>query len=350
MARPRGAAAPRPRKLLALGVAFALLVAAGVSAVAVRVLGDDGALHLTAYFDRTVGVHEGSDLRVLGVRVGSVGRIRPEGRQVRVALRVRKGVRIPQLVRAVVVAPSVVSGRFVQLSPAYSGSGPMLADGAVIPRERTATPMEVDELAKSVSGLVEALGPDGANKKGALSDLIDTGAKNLKGNGDAVGRTVQQLGGAAKVLGGSSADLVRTVRRLQSFVTMLKENDGTVRTTEQRLGDVTTFLAGEKDDLAAALGRLGTALGQVRTFIRDNRGKLKKDVDRLATLTQSLVDQRASLGEALDTLPLAAANLENAYDPATRTIDGRADLNELGPLPLPAAETYGRPSAPGAGR
>ncbi|OAR23440.1 ABC transporter substrate-binding protein [Streptomyces sp. ERV7] len=340
---------PRPRKLPVLGIALALLVAATVSAVAVRVLGDDGALHITAYFDRTVGVHEGSDLRVLGVRVGSVDRIRPEGRQVRVRLSVDKGVRIPQLVQAVVVAPSVVSGRFVQLSPAYSGSGPTLADGAVIPRERTATPMEVDELAKSVSTLVDALGPDGANRKGALSDLIDTGAKNLKGNGDAVGRTVQQLGGAAKVLGGSSADLVRTVRQLQSFVTMLKENDGTVRTTEQQLSDVTTFLAGEKDDLAAALRQLGTTLGQVRTFIRDNRGKLKKDVDRLATLTQSLVDQRASLGEALDTLPLAASNLENAYDPATRTIDGRADLNELGLLPLPAVGTYGQ-RAPGAGR
>ncbi|MFK8909314.1 MCE family protein [Streptomyces sp. YS-3] len=342
-------ALPRPRRLLVLGVAFVLLVAATVSAVAVRVLGDDGALRLTAYFDRTVGVHEGSDLRVLGVRVGSVGRIRPEGTRVRVSLRVDEGVRIPLLVRAVVVAPSVVSGRFVQLSPAYSGSGPTLADGAVIPRERTATPMEVDELAESVSGLVDALGPEGANSKGALSDLIGTAAKNLKGNGDAVGRTVQQLGGAAKVLGGSSADLVRTVRQLQSFITMLKENDSTVRTTEQQLSDVTTFLAGEKDDLAAALRQLGTALGQVKTFIRDNRGKLTQQVGRLATVTRSLVDQRASLAEALDTLPLAAANLENAYNPATRTIDGRADLNELGPLPLPAAETYAD-SAPGARR
>lgn len=347
--RPPRITPPRARRVLVLGVALVLLVAATVSAVAVRVLGDDGSLRLTAYFDRTVGVHEGSDLRVLGVRVGSVGRIRPEGTRVRMSLRVDKGVRIPQLVQAVVVAPSVVSGRFVQLSPAYSGSGPVLADGAVIPRERTATPMEVDELARSVSGLVDALGPKGANSEGALSGLIDTAAKNLRGNGDAVGRTVQQLGGAAKVLGGSSADLVRTVRQLQSFITMLKENDGTVRTTEQQLFDVTTFLAGEKDDLAAALRQLGTALGQVKTFIRDNRGRLKQQVDRLATLTRSLVDQRASLGEALDTLPLAAANLENAYNPATRTIDGRADLNELGVLPLPAAETYGN-GTPGAGR
>ncbi|MEU5432748.1 MCE family protein [Streptomyces sp. NPDC020719] len=338
----------RARRFLALGIALALVVTAAASVVAVRVLGDSGSMRITAYFDRTVGVHEGSDLRVLGVRVGSVTRIHPEGRRVRVTLKVRDGVRVPRLVRAVVIAPSVVSGRFVQLSPAYSGSGPTLRDGDEIPEERTATPMEVDELAKSVGDLVTALGPEGANKKGALSDLIDTGAKNLRGNGDDIGRTIQQLGGASKVLGGSSADLVRTVRQLQSFVTVLKDSDGTVRTTEQRLADVTTFLAGEKGDLAAALRQLGTALGQVKTFIRDNRGAFRKDVDRLAVLTRSLVDQRASLGEALDTLPLAAANLENAYDPATRTIDGRADLNEIALLPLPAAETFQR--QPGGGR
>jgi hypothetical protein len=63
-----------------------------------------------------------------------------------------------------------------------------------------------------------------------------------------------------------------------------------------------------------------------------------------------LVRQRASLAESIDVFPLAASNLLNAYDPRTRTLDGRADLNELslGPaaqnqssqpiLPLPVAE------------
>ena len=98
---------------------------------------------------------------------------------------------------------------------------------------------------------------------------------------------------------------------------------------EQQLATVTGFLADDKDDLAAALKELGTALGQVKTFIQDNRGGLKKNVDALAPLTQTLVDQRASLAEALDTAPLAADNLLNAYDPDHRTIDGRANINEL---------------------
>ncbi|MDG4862513.1 MCE family protein [Streptomyces sp. T-3] len=314
-------------RLVVILVVLALLAAGGIAGVVALASGGDGK-HITAYFDRAVAVHEGSDLRVLGVRVGSVDEIRPEGRQVRVRLTLDEGVAVPAQVRAVVVAPSVVSGRFVQLSPAYSG-GPQIRDGAVISAEHTATPVEVDELLQSVTELSDALGPDGANKDGALAGLVEAGAKNLDGNGKDIGDTIHQLGGASAVLNGNSGDLVETVEQLQQFISMLKRKDGQVRRAETQLSEIAGFLAEDKDDLAAALKQLGTALGQVKGFISDNRGRLKSNVDKLAGLTRSVVDQRASVAEALDALPLAAANLDQAYNPRTRTIDGRANINEL---------------------
>ncbi|WP_409061852.1 MCE family protein [Streptomyces sp. SYP-A7185] len=361
-------------RLVVILVVLALLAAAGIAGVTALTRGGPGK-HLTAYFDRAVAVHEGSDLRILGVRVGSVDDIRPQGRQVRVRLTLDEGVKVPAHVQAVVVAPSVVSGRFVQLSPAYD-SGPQIRDGAVIGAEHTATPVEVDELLKSVTELSDALGPEGANKDGALSGLVEAGAKNLDGNGKDIGDTIHQLGGASAVLNGNSGDLVTTVEQLAQFITMLHRKDGQVRRAETQLSDVAGFLAADKGDLAAALKELGTALGQVKGFIRDNRGRLKSNVDKLAGLTQSVVDQRTSVAEALDTLPLAAANLDQAYNPRTRTIDGRANINELAPgptgtrhdagdlvavpgervkslpaLPLPPAGTvYGTPRRTGGGR
>lgn len=314
-------------RLVVILLALTLLAAAGTAGVAVLAQGGGGK-RITAYFERAVAVHEGSDLRILGVRVGSVEEVRPQGTRVRVRLRLDEGVKVPARVRAVVVAPSVVSGRFVQLSPAYS-TGPQIRDGAVIGPGNTATPVEVDELLKSVTELSEALGPDGANKNGALKDLVAAGAKNLKGNGKEIGDTLHALGGASAVLNGNSGDLVETVEQLREFTGMLKRKDGEVRTAERQLAEVADFLAQDKDDLAAALEQLGTALGQVKRFIGDNRGRLKTNVDKLALLTQSVVDQRASVAEALDVLPLAAANLEQAYNPRTRTIDGRANINEL---------------------
>ncbi|MCT2592402.1 MCE family protein [Streptomyces sp. N2-109] len=325
--RIRRAAGLRLRRALLLGLVLALVVTGSLAGARAVFGGGDG-IRLTAYFDKTISVHEGSDLRVLGIRVGNVDGIHPEGERVKVTFSLDEGVRVPDKVQAVVVAPSVVSGRFIQLSPAYGG-GPQLRDGGVIPQARTATPMEVDELLKSISDLAEALGPDGANKDGALEGLVDTGAENLKGNGREIGNTIQQLGGASRVLNGSSADLVASIKQLQKFTTMLKKNDGKVRTVSRQLSDVSTFLAQDKEALAAALRQLGTALGKVKGFVKSNRGKIKTNVDRLADLTQSMVDQRGSLAEGLDALPLAASNLGNAYNPGTRTIDGRADLNEL---------------------
>ncbi|TDT41201.1 phospholipid/cholesterol/gamma-HCH transport system substrate-binding protein [Streptomyces sp. BK208] len=327
----------RRRKILTGVLALVVLAAGGL--VAVRVLEADGT-RVTAYFDRAVGVYAGSDLRVLGVRVGEVESVRPEGTRVRVGLRLDEGVEVPRDARAVVVAQSIVADRYVQLTPAYS-KGPTLADGAVLPAARNHVPVEIDQIYDSITELGDALGPDGANADGALSDLLRTGADNLDGNGEAIGDSVEEFGKAARTLDGSSDDLFTTLSSLQTFTTMLKNKDTDVRTAQEGLDDVVSFFADNKDDLTGALEELGKALGQVKTFIEDNRGELKKNVDRLVPITQTLVEQRASLAEALDVAPLAAGNVVNAYNPDTRTLDGRANLNEIsigGPLlPLPVA-------------
>ncbi|GAA2523460.1 MULTISPECIES: MCE family protein [Streptomyces] len=343
----------RRRRILAGVSALAVLAAGGL--VTARVLDPDGT-RITAYFDRTVGVYAGSDLRILGVRVGEVESVRPQGTTVRVGLLLDEGVKVPEGARAVIVTPSVVADRYVQLTPAYS-AGPALADGAVLPASRNRTPVEIDQIYDSITELGRALGPDGANSTGALSELLRTGAANLDGNGEAIGDSVEEFGKAAKTLDDGSGNLFSTLSRLQTFTTMLKEKDADVRTAQERLDEVVGFFADNKDDLAGALEELGTALGQVKTFIEDNRGELKKNVDRLVPITRTLVEQRASLAEALDVAPLAAGNVVNAYNPGARTLDGRANLNEIsmgGPLlPLPAtggsSTSGGGSTAPGKG-
>jgi phospholipid/cholesterol/gamma-HCH transport system substrate-binding protein len=332
---------PPARRSAVMSAGLALIV---LLTGALYALWRPGGTRITAYFGQAVGVYAGSDLRVLGVKVGTIDSVRPEGRQVRVTMSVDHGVAVPAGAVAVVVAPSVVADRYIQLSPAYTG-GPRLADHAVIPASRTATPVEIDQLYESISRLATALGPNGANRKGALSDALNTGAANLAGNGTDLGNMIGNVGQAAKTLSGSSDDLFATLTNLQKFTTMLKANDGQVRLAEQQLAQVNGFLADDRENLGAALRQLATALGQVQRFIHGNRARLRSNVDKLAAITQTLVDQRASLAEALDTAPLAADNVLNAYDPVHRTLDGRGDLNELsmgGPLaPATAGQAAG---------
>ncbi|WP_405564346.1 MCE family protein [Streptomyces sp. NBC_01180] len=333
------------------GIGAGLVLVAGVTTTGVLALDGAGGHRITAYFDRATGLYAGSDLRILGVKVGTVDSVRPEGREVRVVLVLDKGVKVPADARALIVAPSIVADRYVQLSPAYT-SGPQLKDRATLAAARNATPVEVDQLYASVTQLATALGPEGANSKGALADLLKTGAANLHGNGKAIGDSIEQFGKAAKTLDKSSGNLFDTLAYLQSFTTMLKGNDGKVHTAEQQLANVSGFLDADKDDLGTALKELGTALGQVKTFIEENRGSLKKSVSRLRPITDTLVEQRASLAEMLDDAPLAAGNLLNAYDPVHRTIDGRGNLNEIsmnGRLSGAGAASTAGPAAGAAG-
>ncbi|GAB2961801.1 MCE family protein [Amycolatopsis acidiphila] len=288
---------------------------------------------LTALFSQGVGVFPGGDVRVLGVPVGTIDTVTPEGEQVRVEMTVDADVDVPADAGAVVVPPSLVADRYVQLTPVYQG-GPKIADGAVIPKARTVTPVEVDQLYRSLDQVSTALGPQGANANGSLNQLLDVGARNLAGNGAAINDTITKLAGLTATLSGNRGDLFSTVDNLRQFTETLATSDGQLRDLNGQLTDVSAFLAGERQDLTQALGRLATALDSVRGFIADNRGRIKSNVDKLASVTQVLVDQRGALAESLDVAPLALGNLANAYNASSGTLDIRANLNELSAPPI----------------
>jgi virulence factor Mce-like protein len=316
----------RDRLVLGAGV---LIVAAALIAGGVLVYqATHKTTQVTAYFSEAIGVYPGSTIRVLGVPVGTVDAVQPQGTRVKVTMTVNSGVAVPADAKAVVVAASVVSDRYVQLTPAYTG-GPQLADNAVIPASRTAVPVEVDQIYTSINRLTQALGPNGLNKNGALSELVKTGAANLTGNGANLHAMITQFGALSKTLGDNSGNLFATIIYLQRFTSMLKANDGQVHAAEQQLADVSGFLASDRADLGAALHELSIALGQVQGFIANNRGLIQSNVTKLAAITSLLAGEKASLSEALDNVPLAADNVVNAYDSTNHTLDGRGDLNEL---------------------
>lgn len=309
--------------------AVAVLLAVGVLAV----LGGSDSRRVTAYFASAVGLYEGSDVRVLGVPVGRVARVVPEGDRVRAELELDEGWDVPADAQAAVVIPTLVADRYVQLAPVYTG-GERIVDGAVIPLERTAVPVELDEIVSSVDDLTTALGPDGANRDGALSDLLRVGADNLAGNGALLGDTITELSGATATLSGSREELFGTIAGLQRFTTTLAANDDDVRGFTEQVTAVSGFLEQDRPQLDAALRDGATALGTLAEFVRDNRGALDTDVEQLVSVTGALVQQRDALAEILDVGPMAFNNLVNTYDPASGTLHARLNVNELSYPPL----------------
>ncbi|MGH3580991.1 MAG: MCE family protein, partial [Mycobacterium sp.] len=145
----------RSRRVLA---AVLVVVLAGGITMAVRFKNHLDTNVIVAYFENSNGLFPGDDVRVLGVRVGQVDTIQPEPQRAKVTFSIDKSVPIPAAVNAAILSPQLVTGRAIQLTPAYT-SGPQLAGGAVIPQDRTAVPVEWDDFRDQLQRLTDLLKP-----------------------------------------------------------------------------------------------------------------------------------------------------------------------------------------------
>ncbi|WP_300682233.1 MCE family protein [Nocardioides sp.] len=288
---------------------------------------------VVAQFPRTVSIYQGSEVRVLGVTVGSVDKVEPGGTSVKVTMHYDADVEVPADAKAVIVSPSVVGDRFIQLTPAYV-SGPRLADGAVLDVSRTATPLELDDIYGDLDTVVKAIGPEGANKNGALSDLLDQTAKNFGGQGAQLHQTIGDFSDLTRTLDNNKDKLFSSASQLEGFINTLAKNDGTVQKFNTSLASVSEMLAGERSDLASSLRNLATALGDVQSFVKENKDVLHSDISSLNRLAKVIVKRRDALAETLDNAPLALDNLFHAYNPQAGTLDTNANLDKLLPYSL----------------
>jgi phospholipid/cholesterol/gamma-HCH transport system substrate-binding protein len=308
-------------------IAFGLVVI--VAGTLAAVLSDDvSQKHVVAYFRNTTGLYPGDAVDVLGVKVGTVDKVTPDGDRVRVDMSYDSDREVPADARAAIIAPTLVSGRYVQLAPVYT-HGPALADGGVIPLERTAVPVSFDEEKQQVDELIDALGPDGHNGNGPLADAVNAAADAVDGRGITINNTLGTLSAAAAALDRGSPDLFGALRNLQSFVSALAANDRQIVGFAGQLSSVSQLLAGNRTELDALLHSLDTEMTQIQGFIENNRGKLVADVSSLQHITQLLVDKEDDLAQILHTAPTALDDFYNIYDPQTASLTGGLALPDI---------------------
>ena len=183
---------------------------------------------------------------------------------------------IPADADAVVLAPSLVSDRYVQFAPVYDG-GPTMEDGAEVPLERTATPVELDQVYGALDELSAALGPDGRQRerravgparrrrgqpRGQRRGAQPHADRLLAGRGDPGRRTARTCSARWTTCRPSPARWPRSTRRCGQF------NDNMARSpsSSRRAGG-----PGRR-----RLELLDQALADVAGFVRDNSDLLQR--------------------------------------------------------------------------
>ena len=313
-----------------LSIVAALLVGALVCGVLVvlDVAAAVGKTRITAYFANSNGIFVGDEVRIVGVPVGKIDGIEPEPERAKITFWVDDHYKVPADTKAVIMSPSLVTSRAIQLTPVYR-SGPAVHDGAVIPQDRTAVPVEWDDLRRQLQKLTDMLQPTEPGGVSTLGSFANTAAGNLRGEGADIRDTIVKLSQAFSALGDHSKDIFSTVKNLSILVSALQSSTGLMRQLNKNLAATTGLLADGPNEVGQAISSIDSAVGDVQSFIAENRETLGATSDKLASVTTTLTQSLDDIKQTLHIAPNVLQNFMNIYQPAQGTLTGALAINNF---------------------
>lgn len=314
-----------PRVLLA--AALAVILVAGFLAAA-RLGGGASRITVVGYFDNSTGLYVGDDVRIRGVSVGKITKIQPEPLRTRVTFWFDRRHKVPAEANAVILSPQLVTGRAIQLTPPYRG-GETMNNGTVIPQDRTAVPVEWDDVRTQLERLTEMLQPATPGGVSTLGALINSAAGNLSGQGTAIRETIVKLSQTISVLNEHSTDVFGTVKNLSTLVSGLRDSSDLLAQLNINLAGVSALLADDPNKVARAVGDLNDVIGDVRGFVAETREPIGVASDTLRSVSDAVIGSLDDLEQTLHIAPNVAANFNNIYEPANGSLTGALQINNF---------------------
>lgn len=292
--------------------------------------GSDG-YALTAYFPEAVALYEDSQVKVMGVEVGTVDEIAIEDRRLRVEMTIRDDVPLRADVQAAVMQEGLIGGRAIVLSPPWEPGDARLDAGGTIPMARTRTTIEPDQVLETFDELFSALDPQRVRR------LVTGAAGAVDGQGRRFNDVLQQVSQLTGTLENQDDQLLEVADELHTLAS-------TLNTREEQLGDLVASYRAAADVVADERGRIQELLSAVAELnrqsgrlVEDYQDQLPRDLARLTRLAGVLEVNVDSVDRLVAELPPLGRGLLDAYRPdlaalAVRTSGGQTLTDVLNVL------------------
>ncbi len=255
-----------------------------------------------ARFNDVTGLLKGDDVRIAGVRVGSVKRLEvDEDGAARVTMAIDDGVPMRTTTRARVRYRNLVGQRYVSLTEG-PGAGGALEPGAVIPLERTDEALDLTVLFNGFKPLFTALTPKDVNT--LAFEIIRT----LQGEGGTIDSLLSHTASLTNTIADRDAAVGRVVTNLNTVLATVDARDDRLSSL---LAELQRFVSGLSGDREAILGSLASIdslaestadlISGIRPSVRANIAALAPVADKLASggklerLTQELPGRLSAL-------------------------------------------------------
>lgn len=273
-------------------------------------------ISLTADFADTTGLYGGNEVQYLGVPIGHVVGIDPRGTYMAVRMQIDAGSTIPRSAGAQIMQSALLTDRYVDLGPAYTG-GPLLVSGAVIDASHTRSPINIDDLSRAINGLVNALSTSGATSPTTsnVGRLVHAVASQLDGNGKRIHDLLTSSQAALGTLNDNSPDLTVITKNLAELTQILQRRNQSLHGFGIGVSRATAALASQGSGLTQTIAAFQQLTAQVQTFVKSSKSTLVDDLVRASSVAKTLHAQQNELARIFDLMPTGAENIVRAFDP-----------------------------------
>lgn len=289
--------------LAAVKLAVFTAISLVVTSVLAMIMGNVGfgsTVEYKALFTSASMISDGDDVRIAGLRVGSVEAVKIVDRtQALVTFSVKSDVPLTTASKASVRFLNLVGERYLALTQGDPGA-PRLGRGATIPLARTSPALDLTALFNGFQPLFSALDPDQVN------DLSLNLVKVLQGEGGTISQLLSRTASLTNTLADRD-DLIGSV------ITNLSAMLGTVDAHRQELSDLVVDMRGwlgglarDRKVIGASLHNISTMTGELGTLLVQARGPLKADVAELGRIARTMAkpESQKLVNEMLDRLPV----------------------------------------------
>jgi phospholipid/cholesterol/gamma-HCH transport system substrate-binding protein len=261
-----------------------------------------------AIFSDVTALVEGDDIRIAGVRVGSVTDIEIVNRdEAEVSFEVDSSVSLTKSAQAQIRYRNLIGQRYIALSPGEGSTEP-LQDGDTIPLSQTAPALDLTVLFQGFQPLFQALSPDDVNK--LAYEIIQV----LQGEGGTVESLLARTSSLTQELADRDRLIGDTIDNLNSVLTTFGAKDEELSQTISTLQQFATGLKNDRHAILGSLDAVSELAVETADLVSDARPALTEDVRQLRRLTGHLSQNKQVLDRELQILPLKLRKLGNTAD------------------------------------
>jgi phospholipid/cholesterol/gamma-HCH transport system substrate-binding protein len=251
-----------------------------------------------AEFTDATGVNKGDDVRIAGVKVGSVKNVSIVDRtKAMVTFKVLKDATVTRSSTATIRYRNLVGQRYISMTQGV-GNTSLLPAGSVIPLSRTQPALDLSLLFNGFKPLFAALSPTDVNKLSyEIVQVFQGEGSNIEGLLANTSSITQTLASRDKVIGS-------LITNLNDVLATVSSRDSQLTSLIIRLKQFVGGLNGDKQAILGSLDSISNLAEQTADLTTGIRPSLKSDVTNLKRVAGNLNQGRDEINRALQVLPI----------------------------------------------